>query len=403
LQFVLLFNLTLVIAGALGAGTVTRKVDPEVYMSTPEIISYYGYPAEEHWVTTEDGYILALHRIAGKRGEKGGSSGKPVAFLQHGLLDSSATWVLNLPEESFGFMLADAGFDVWLGNIRGNTYTTNHSTINVHSKEFWDFSFDEMAKFDLPCMLEYVMETTGQEDMGYFGHSQGTEIAFIEFSRNKELAKHIKLYGALAPVARITHVGGFFQALAVVEPEIEALFKLFGIHDFIPANWLIREIATLVCPIDDEITCSNILFLICGWDSKNLNSTRMPVYFSHTPAGTSVKNVVHWGQMIKAGTLQAYDYGSDKANMVHYNQTTPLKYDVSKLQVPTVLAAGGNDFLGDPRDVAWLEGQIESKYIIDNIFYDDYNHMDFVWGMSAPRMIYDGLISLLKKQMGINY
>ena len=59
--------------------------------------------------------------------------------------------------------------------------------------------------------------------------------------------------------------------------------------------------------------------------------------------------------------------------------------------------------LGDPRDVAWLEGQIESKYIIDNIFYDDYNHMDFVWGMSAPRMIYDGLISLLKKQMGINY
>ena len=55
LQFVLLFNLTLVIAGALGAGSVARKVDPEVYMSTPEIISYYGYPAEEHWVTTEDG------------------------------------------------------------------------------------------------------------------------------------------------------------------------------------------------------------------------------------------------------------------------------------------------------------------------------------------------------------
>ena len=56
LQFVLLFNLTLVIAGALGAGgEVARKVDPEVFMSSPQIISYYGYIAEEHWVTTEDG------------------------------------------------------------------------------------------------------------------------------------------------------------------------------------------------------------------------------------------------------------------------------------------------------------------------------------------------------------
>ncbi|RXG54876.1 Gastric triacylglycerol lipase, partial [Armadillidium vulgare] len=30
---------------------------------TPEIIQSFGYPAEVHHVTTEDGYILELHRI----------------------------------------------------------------------------------------------------------------------------------------------------------------------------------------------------------------------------------------------------------------------------------------------------------------------------------------------------
>ena len=28
----------------------------------PELIRSNGYPAEEHWTTTPDGYILALHR-----------------------------------------------------------------------------------------------------------------------------------------------------------------------------------------------------------------------------------------------------------------------------------------------------------------------------------------------------
>ena len=27
-------------------------------MTVPELVRYWGYPVEEHWVTTEDGYIL---------------------------------------------------------------------------------------------------------------------------------------------------------------------------------------------------------------------------------------------------------------------------------------------------------------------------------------------------------
>lgn len=46
-----------------------------------------GYTAEAHVVQTEDGYLLTMHRIPGK-------SGAPAIFLQHGVLGSSADWVI---------------------------------------------------------------------------------------------------------------------------------------------------------------------------------------------------------------------------------------------------------------------------------------------------------------------
>ncbi|EZA59733.1 Lipase [Ooceraea biroi] len=60
------------------------------------LVEQYGYPAEEHYVTTADGYNLVIHRIPGSPllNNKGI---KKVAFIQHGILASSDSWVLFGP------------------------------------------------------------------------------------------------------------------------------------------------------------------------------------------------------------------------------------------------------------------------------------------------------------------
>jgi len=67
------------------------------------------------------------------------------------LLDSSDSALTNSEEKAVGFMLANAGFDVWLGNSRGNKHSKNHTFLNTSSLEFWSFTFMDMSEHDLPA------------------------------------------------------------------------------------------------------------------------------------------------------------------------------------------------------------------------------------------------------------
>ena len=102
------------------------------------LCAIYEYYPEEHVVQTRDGYMLGIHRLPNKKGEKGkeGTKGrsveKPVVYLHHGpyaleasvgplktshtgLLMNSEVWVcLTAEERALPFVLVEKGYDVWV-------------------------------------------------------------------------------------------------------------------------------------------------------------------------------------------------------------------------------------------------------------------------------------------------
>lgn len=94
--------------------------------------------------------------------------------MQHGLFASAESFILN-GEDSTAFKFANEGYDVWLGNNRGNQYSRKHVTLNPEKQEdqakFFDYSFYELAKYDLPANINFVLNATNQTQISYVGHS----------------------------------------------------------------------------------------------------------------------------------------------------------------------------------------------------------------------------------------
>ena len=63
-----------------------------------DMVEDQGYKFEEHQYTTQDGYINTLHRVV----KPGTIYFTKVVFLQHGLLGSSADFVIGSKENSLG-------------------------------------------------------------------------------------------------------------------------------------------------------------------------------------------------------------------------------------------------------------------------------------------------------------
>ncbi|KAJ7557302.1 hypothetical protein O6H91_05G121000 [Diphasiastrum complanatum] len=169
-----------------------------------QLISTMGYPCEEHQAVTADGFVLAVHRIPyGAMGKQITPTRQPV-FLQHGFMGGGDQWVLDSPQQSLAFILADSGFDVWIGNLRCNRWSTGHASLTTQDKKYWEWSWDEHATFDVPAMLQLVFNQTGSRAK-YIGHSQGT-IIFLAALSQSSVTQFVDGAALLSPIAYLSQV-----------------------------------------------------------------------------------------------------------------------------------------------------------------------------------------------------
>ncbi|KAF5279945.1 hypothetical protein FQR65_LT15127 [Abscondita terminalis] len=374
--------------------TVTENVPEDAKLLVPQLIRKYGYPCEAHRVVTEDGYVLTVHRIPPR---SGGNKG-PV-LLQHGLLLSSADWIVAGPQKALGYILADAGYDVWLGNSRGSTYSRHHTRLSPNGKEFWDFSWHEIGVYDMPAIIDHILSQTSRTNLYYVGHSQGTTAFYVMCSEKPEYNRKIKLQISLAPSAYMNHITSplILKLIKLTFP-LDKLTSLIGEFEFLPSSTFKALIGKLFCSdgILSQTLCSNILFSIFGYNEQQMNATLVPIIAGHSPAGASVKQLLHFAQLIKSGKFRQYDEGELK-NVFKYGSSVPPSYHIENITSPVYLYKSRNDWLSNEIDVNRLRRRllnVKGEILIGD---PQFNHIDYLYAINAPTLVYNLILSHLRE------
>lgn len=56
-----------------------------------------------------------------------------------------------------------------------------------------------MGKYDIPAVINYILNKTGENSLSYVGHSMGCAVLFIAMTYHPELNSKIDVMVALAP------------------------------------------------------------------------------------------------------------------------------------------------------------------------------------------------------------
>ncbi|KAF3907783.1 hypothetical protein ABW21_db0201813 [Orbilia brochopaga] len=365
-----------------------------------EMCAIWGYTAEEHIVQTKDGYLLGLHRIPRakdeekpRRGEEGRKK-RGVVYLHHGLMMNSEVWVCNLqPEKCLPFVLAEQGYDVWLGNNRGNKYSKKSIYTNSQDTSFWNFSIDEFALHDIPDSISYILLTTKAESISYVGFSQGTAQAFAALSIHPDLNEIIDVFVALAPAMSPK---GLYNSVvdALVKASPDVIFLFFGRRSLLSSTMFWQSI--LYPPIFVSAIDMSLKFLF-NWTGRNISLQQKLAAYAHLYSLTSVKALVHWFQIIRNKSFQMYDDDLQLSMGWGYGRSfyKVARFPTRNISAPVVLVYGGSDSLVD---IEVMLRELPRHTVAKKIPH--YEHLDFLWGEENDRLVIPHVLEALETYSG---
>ena len=213
--------------------------------------------------------MLTLFRIPGKFAEaKQGNTAtqKPAVLMLHSQDWDMTQWVSNDADKANAFILAEAGYDVWMGNNRGSTFSRGHTKYTRDDFEFWQFYQYEMGTIDVPTFIDFIIEKTGLPSISYVGHSEGTTQMFMGLSSMPDyFKKHVNLFVAMAPpvyIGSITDTRTLWEAShwKLIQDAVEKL-HFYNVIAFTPETHAdLVEFCNLVPQVCDHL--ADIDFLL---------------------------------------------------------------------------------------------------------------------------------------------
>lgn len=272
--------------------------------------------------------------------------------------------------------------------------------MNLPSKQYWNFSYEEMGSRDLPATIDYILLNSSRSKLDYVGFSQGTTMFFVMASMQPKYNEKINHAVLLAPVAWVSNLKyPFIDILTQNLQQLALVADRLGIYNLFPNSPLLNLYHAQVCNETSpaRVLCDVEYYISYGLrDIKNLLPSKIPAIASHIPAGTSTKNFVHFMQGYASKKFQRYNYYDLEENDNVYGSPKPPVYNVSSTSAPISLFVSESDWYSRIEDVKILRRKLPNvmNYIVFNKTLE-FTHLEFIYGARVKNLINDPVVSLL--------
>jgi pimeloyl-ACP methyl ester carboxylesterase len=327
---------------------------------------------ETHFITTSDGWRLALHRYRA-RGKK--PHCEPV-LLHHGLTCSHIGFDLNVGDEkhpvpSLAIWLAAKGYDVWSCDLRGRG-ASEHA--GHFQKKNWDWNVDDYIERDDPAIVDYILSKSPYKNLHWIGHSMGGILLFCYCALNgsPKIASGISAGSGLD----YTDTGSHYQPLI-------PFAGLAGKIGRIPAGFFTKVIA----PFCGRI---NNVFESFNYYPKNTAPKAARMIHGAALFDTTGKVFHQMAGLFTLGGLRSAD-GRTIYTELAGNVTTPM-----------LLLAGDKDIQASPqlseKTRKLFPGDDHQTAFFGKDFghAEHYGHFDLLCGLRAKAEVYPHIIKWLE-------
>lgn len=400
-----------------------------------------GFSIETHKVVTDDQYILAIHRLINPMTQTLDSKG--VIVMQHGIICSSSIYLVNSSPKfdhprrtslnhgdftgvnNLAYTLSNLGYDVWLTNFRGNQYSNKHLLFKYSDRRFWNFTIDELVKYDYKASVNYILDYTKTPKYTFIGHSLGSTVGLgsLLIHQNTAITNNLTCSILMAPVVSIKFVTG----------DLIPVFRV--------ATILFDELSPFPGPVSilgnflDQICVYFERF--CFWVSETLagkssatgnsngkkkkflgllsersmssddddygNDSRAHKFlFKYTlKQSISVRALKHITQIRSSGRVSQYNYGP-KRNLQVYGSELPPPYDLKDINEPNLkiaLVSAAGDAVSTKEEIDWIVDKINTRVAnverINSI--EKLNHLDLIMSNEAGRFINKPIVEFIER------
>lgn len=341
-------------------------------------------PCSDGFAYTADGWKLGVRHF------------RPVApdpnklpvVLCHGLGLNGTFWTITDSRDYLPAQLTANGYEVFVFDFRGSGQSTHVGAIGrlnagLRQTPFLEYgeskwTVDEIVKYDVPAVLDYIKTETGRDRVNWVGHSLGGMLMFAYLEVSPEPWRIANFVAMGSTIAFADRPPTRFQQQRMLKAN-RGLQKLSSV---LSTGRLGRPLMVMRLPGLDKI--DQFYFT-----AANVDRTTVSRFYGYTLEDTGCSALRQLDPYLEHGRFYSADRSIDY--VAHLDE----------VHTPLLMIAGDGDIMSDvPSSELTFNSVASSDKTLMRFgkaegHLADYGHCDLVWSRYASKEVFPPLIEWL--------